>query len=174
MFGTHIMDDLRNEEPLRTPVQLFRMFESGEISREELHAAMAEHARLLIAEMEEQRPNPVVAYLEYLLNDRAATKLSKRHGEAEVREVLAALAELAEFPPAVYLWNATHFDVPLHCFLRTRNPPVLRVKRLETNRMKALIELEYGLPKEKEIRREVFHLKRNWQGEMRVERRMRL
>lgn len=165
------MVNLRYEESLRTPLQLFRMFESGEISREELHAAMAGHARMLIAEMEEQRRNPVVAYLEHLLNNRAAKKLVKQHGEAEVREVLAALGDLPDFPPALYLWNASHLDVPLHCFLRTRQPPVLRVRRLETGRLKALVELEYGLPGKSELRRELFSLKRNWQGEMMVEQR---
>lgn len=168
------MVNLRYQESMRTPVQLFRLFEAGEISREELHAAMAEHARLLIEEMEEQRRNPVVAYLEYLLNDRAAKKLSRRHGEAEVREVLAALAELPEFPPAVYLWNAQHMDVPLHCFLRSRHPPVLRVRRLETERLNALIELEYGLPGGGAVRRELFQLKRNGVGILAVEQRWRL
>jgi hypothetical protein len=168
------MVNLRYDEPLRTPLQLFRMFESGEITREELHSAMAEHARMLIAEMEEQRRNPVVAYLEYLLNQRAARKLVKQHGEAEVREILAALGELPDFPPAIYLWNATHVDVPLHCFLRTRNPPVLRVRRLESGRLKALLELEYGLPGKSELRRERFSLKRSWQGEMVVEQRVSL
>lgn len=169
-----VMVHQRLHAPSRTPVQIFRMFESGEISREELHAAMAEHARLLIDEMEEQRRNPVAAYFEYLLNDHAAKKLSRRHGEAEVREVLAALADLEEFPPAIYLWNATHRDVPLHCFFRARTSPVLRVRRLETGRMKAMLELEYGLRRENLIRRELFYLKRNWRGELVVEQRLRL
>lgn len=168
------MVNLRFEPSPRTPVQLFRLFESGAISREELHAAMADHARLLIEEMEEQHRNPVVAYFESLLNDRAAKKLAKRHGEAEVREILASLAELPEFPPAIYLWNAMHLDVPLHCFLRTRNPPVLRVRRLEASRLKAVIELEYGVSRGNQLRRELFFLKRNWQGDLLVEKRMSL
>jgi len=168
------MVNLREEEPLRTPVQLFRMFEAGEISREQLHASMAVHARYLIEEMEEQRQNPVAAYLEFLLNDRAARKLIRQHGEAEVREIFVSLSELPEFPPAIYLWNAMHLDVPLHCFIRTRKSPVFRVRRLEAGRMKAYIEVEYGISRERKTYREMFGLKRNGLGQMMVEHRRKL
>lgn len=168
------MVNVRYVVPPRTPLQLFRSFEAGEISRDELHASMAVHARYLIEEMEEQRRNPVAAYFDFLLNERAARKLARRHGEAEVREVLAALAELPEFPPAVYLWNAMHDDVPLHCFLRTRQTPVLRILHLEITRMRSQIEVEYGAARGKRTRREAFELRRNWRGELFVEERRRV
>ncbi|MEO0446928.1 MAG: hypothetical protein AAF191_12715 [Verrucomicrobiota bacterium] len=160
------------KEPLRTPTQLFRLFEAGELSRLELHAAMARHAKAIIEEMEEERRNPLAAYFEYLLNDRAARRLSKEHGEAVVREILTSLAEVPEFPPAIYLWNAEHRDVPLHCFFRTRRGPIFRVRRMESDRMRAMIEVEYGMAKSRREFREVFLLKRNWCGELQVHDRM--
>ena len=41
--------------PAPTPKQLFRQFESGRISREELQEQMGEHQRHIIEEMEENR-----------------------------------------------------------------------------------------------------------------------
>jgi len=110
-----------------TPGELFARFERGEIERDELHAMLAVHARELIAEMEEDRLNPAAAWIENLLARRVAGSLAKRHGTRLVREVLAALAALPDFPPSRYLWNATHADVPLHCFLRMRREPVFRI-----------------------------------------------
>ena len=88
---------------------------------------MAEHARELIAEMEEDYQNPAAAWIEGLLAKRAAARLIRRHGSRLLRELLVALADVADFPPARYLWNAGHPDVPLHCFLRMRREPVFRI-----------------------------------------------
>ena len=90
---------------------------------------MAEHAKGLIEEIEEDRKNPIAAYVDKVLSKQAANKLARRYTEPVVREVLAALAEVPDFPPAHLLWNAEHRDVPLHCFLRMRTEPVFRVLR---------------------------------------------
>ena len=73
--------------PVPTPPELFRLFESGELSREDLQAAMALHARRLIKEMVQARRNPVGAYLEQLRNRTAAARLARKHGADLVREV---------------------------------------------------------------------------------------
>ncbi|HRQ88966.1 MAG TPA: hypothetical protein PLA50_09225 [Bacteroidia bacterium] len=127
-----------------TPPQLFGKFERGEISREELHEALACHARDLIGEMEEAHRHPRQSYLERLRNYAAARKLSKRHGTARVREVLAALGEIDGFPPAQILWNANHGDVPLHCFFRSRLEPVFRITRMDVQPMLVSLDVEYG------------------------------
>ncbi|HEY1120314.1 MAG TPA: hypothetical protein VGE67_01885, partial [Haloferula sp.] len=112
---------------LPTPSQIIASFERGEIERDELHAMMALHARELIREMEEDYQNPAAAWIESLLARRATGRLVRRHGARVVREVLVAIAEVPDFPPARYLWNAGHADVPLHCFFRMRRDPVFRI-----------------------------------------------
>ncbi len=133
-FGRSIADDgavrFRNLSPVEmipTPRQIFASFERGEIERDELHALMALHARELIQEMEEDHQNPAAAWIEGLLARRAASRLVRLHGARVLREVLVALADVPDFPPARYLWNAAHPDVQLHCFLRIRREPVFRI-----------------------------------------------
>ncbi|MEZ5431440.1 MAG: hypothetical protein R3F31_09750 [Verrucomicrobiales bacterium] len=58
-----------------TPPQLFRLYESGQIERTQLHEAMASHARRLIGEMEEEYRNPIAATLERMRNRLAAARL---------------------------------------------------------------------------------------------------
>ena len=144
-----------------TPPQLFRQFERGEISREELQATMSLHARGLIDEMLEANKNPRFSYLERLRNLSAANKLSRRHGSATIREIFAALGQIDGFPPAQILWNANHSDVPLHCFIRSRIEPVFRVKRIEVEPMNVLIEVEYGAHDKRKTTREVITLQRD-------------
>lgn len=127
-----------------SPSELFARFERGEIEREELHAMMAVHARELITEMEDDWLNPAAAWIESLLARQAAGRLARRHGAGLLREVLAALAELPDFPPAKYLWNATHPDVPLHCFLRMRREPVFRIKDLRQREGFIELATEHG------------------------------
>ena len=127
-----------------TPDQLFSRFERGEIERDELQAMMAVHARELIGEMEENHRNPAAALLENLLARRAAAKLVRRHGGRLVREVLEALGTAGDFPMARYLWNASHPDVPLYCFLRMRRAPVFRIAALELKGEVANVRVEYG------------------------------
>lgn len=150
-----------NFESHPTPPQLFRRFENGEISREELHAALAVHARGIISEMVEEHRNPKSSYLERLRNFAAARKLSKKHGPARIREILSALGTIDGFPPAQILWNAGHADVPLHCFFRSKIEPVFRITRLDVQPMMVSLEVEYGPRDPARINRESILLQRN-------------
>ncbi len=150
-----------NFDPHPTPPQLFRRFEQGEISREELHASLAVHARTLITEMVESHRSPRTSYLERLRNYAAARKLTKRYGGARVREILAALGAIEGFPPAQILWNAGHGDVPLHCFFRSRIEPVFRIVRLEVQPMLVSLDVEYGAGDVRRVTRESVLLQRN-------------
>ena len=129
---------------LPSPSQLIASFERGEIERDELHAMMALHARELIREMEEDYQNPAAAWIESLLARRAAGTLVRRHGARVVREVLVAISEVPDFPPARYLWNAGHADVPLHCFFRMRRDPVFRILSLDMKSGEIRVMVEYG------------------------------
>ena len=152
-----------------TPNQLFALFERGEIDRDELQAMMAVHARELITEMEEDYQNPAAAWLETLLARRVAGRLARRHSGRLVREILVALAEVPDFPPARYLWNAAHPDVPLHCFLRMRREPVFRI--LKIARQSDVIELwvEHGDAGRGRATHRMFRLKRDDRWRLRVE-----
>jgi hypothetical protein len=116
-----------------TPHQIFSSFERGEIERDEVHALMALHARELIQEMQEDDQNPAAALLEKLLCSRSAARLIRHHGGRLLREVFIALSEVPDFPPAHYLWNASHPDVPLRCFLRMRREPVFYIDSITTH-----------------------------------------
>ncbi len=144
-----------------TPAQLFALFERGEIERDELQALMALHARELIQEMEEDYQNPAAAWMESLLARRAASRLVRRHGERLLRELLGALAEVADFPPARHLWNAAHPDVPLHCFLRIRREPVFRVLNIDSKPGEITVFIEHGDAAKGKGTRRSFLLKRD-------------
>ncbi len=117
---------------------------------------MALHARDLIGEMVEEKENPKTSYLERLRNFAAARKLVRKHGGALIRETFSTLGQIEGFPPAQLLWNASHADVPLHCFFRTRIEPVFRVKSLLVEPMKIEISMEYGpQDKNKTIREKI-------------------
>jgi len=156
-----------------TPRQLFAMFERGEIERDELQSLMAAHARELIVEMEEDRRSPAAAWIESLLTRQAAARLARRHGGNLVREVLVALAELGDFPPARYLWNADHPDVPLHCFLRMRRAPVFRIEQIIRRDEVIEVRIEHGDAKRGRGTRETFILRRDERWRLRVEPRDR-
>lgn len=130
--------------PLSTPPQLFREFEGGRITREQLHAALAWHARELIEEMVEDRLHPAAAWVEQALARRAAARLVRRHGERRLRAILAALSEVPGFGPARWLWNAPHPDVPLHCFLRMRREPVFRLRQVASEPGVVVVVVEHG------------------------------
>jgi len=151
---------------LPTPRELFRLFETGEMSRADFQAAMASHQRDLIAEMEEGRRNPVAAYIEHRRNRAAARSLARRHGVSEIREVLAALGTLPRFPPAQLLWNAGHEDMPLHCFVRTRHEPVFRVLKAQIWPVFVRITVEYGKSGKGESTREEIALRRGRFGRL--------
>lgn len=144
-----------------TPKQLFAQFERGEIEREELQALMAVHARELIGEMEEDYQNPAAAWIERLMARRAAGRLVRRHGSRLLREVLMALAEVEGFPPARHLWNASHPDLPLHCFLRMRREPVFRIARIEHRSEEIEVTTEHGDAGRGRATRTMFLLKRD-------------
>jgi hypothetical protein len=154
---------------LQTPSQILASFERGELEREEMHALMALHARELIQEMEEDYQNPAAAWIESLLARRASGRLIRRHGGRLIREVLAALSEVPDFPAVRHLWNATHPDVPLHCFLRIRREPVFRILMLEVKNGEVQMLIEYGEGKKGKAARKTFLLARgaDWKFEAR-------
>ena len=105
---------------------------------------MALHARDLIDEMVETRKNPLASYMERLRNLAAVRKLKRKYGSAILREVLIALGEIPGFPPAQLLWNASHTQIPLHCFIRMRQEPVFRIVKMDVSPMKITVRVEYG------------------------------
>lgn len=152
--------------PHGTPRQLFRMLDSGAITREEFREAMGRHVREIIDEMVEARRNPVVAWIEGLRNKRAATRLIHQHGEARVRELFVALSDVPDFPPASLLWNADQFSIPLHCFLRSRHEPVFRVLKIESAPFMLAITLEHGGGTRHRRTRESFSFARDRYGRL--------
>jgi len=153
---------------LPNPHEIFASFEKGEIEREELQSLMALHARELIQEMEEDYQNPATALIENLLARRAASKLIKRHGEKCVREILFCLSGKPNFPPASYLWNANHPDLPLYCFLRMRRTPVFRLLEVEIAGRDVNVVVEHGSPKNAETRKEKIRMVRDDQWKLKI------
>ena len=146
---------------MQSPREILASFERGELAREEMHALMALHARELIREMEEDYQNPAAALIESLLARRAARKLTRQHSKRLLREVLVALADVPNFPPAKNLWNASHPDLPLHCFLRIRREPVFRISRIEARGGDFVVLMEHGLAAKGKGERKTFLLKRD-------------
>ncbi|MES2438381.1 MAG: hypothetical protein V4584_04920 [Verrucomicrobiota bacterium] len=151
-----------------TPSQIFASFERGEIERDEMHALMALHARELIKEMEEDHQNPASALIESLLARRSASRLVRRHSGRLFREILVALADVPDFPPARYLWNAAHPDLPLHCFLRMRREPVFRISAIKPKGEEFEVEVEYGSAGRGKAMQRNFLLKRDDLFKLRV------
>ena len=151
-----------------TPNEIFARLERGEIEREEMQAMMAIHARELIKEIEEDHQNPAAALLELLLARRAASKLASKHGGRLVREVFHALSEVPDFPPAKYLWNALHPDLPLHCFFRIRRVPVFRITRLEKRGDEIRVETQRGETGKGKSIHDAFTLRRGDDWKLRV------
>lgn len=151
-----------------TPLQIFASFERGEIDRDEVHALMALHARELIQEMEEDHQNPASALIESLLARRSAGLLVRRHGGRLLREILIAISEVPDFPPAKYLWNAAHPDVPLHCFLRMRREPVFRIGTIKPRGEEIEVVVEHGAAGRGKGSRKSFVLKRDANWRLRV------
>jgi hypothetical protein len=144
-----------------TPSQLSARFERGEIDRQEFQTLMAMHARELIQEMEEDYQNPAAAWIEGLRARRAAGLLVRRHGSRLIREILTALAEVPDFPPARHLWNAAHPDVPLHCFLRMRREPVFRILTITHKGETSEVLVEHGEAARGKATRRLFVLRRD-------------
>jgi hypothetical protein len=152
------MDDLSTMPPDR----LFDLFERGEIDRETLQTLMALHARRLIEEIKEDHLNPAAAFVEHLRNVRATIKLVRRHGQRIIRDTLSVLAKEQQFPPSMLLWNASHPDVPLYCFIRMKREPVFRILRFVSEGSNVEIQVEHGRTNSPGgLKRETFILKRD-------------
>ena len=115
--------------------------------------------------------NPILGYIEGLRNKRAARRLVKEHGEAQIRELFQALSWLHDFEPAAFLWNADHWDVSLYAFLRTSTEPVFRVREMVVKSSRAVMLVEHGSAKKSKTRRERLTFRRHWKGEMEVVKR---
>lgn len=146
---------------LLTPPKLMQQFEEGVIDRDELHTQMARHARVLIEEMVQERENPLETLWEQWRNRHHGSRLSAKHGERRVREILQALGDLEDFSPASLLWNAGHLHVPLHCFLRCKRAPIFRVKQMKSTVVDATLWVEYNEFDGGEITTEKIYLQRN-------------
>jgi hypothetical protein len=152
-----------------TPSQLAVLLERGEIERGEFQAMMAVHARVLISEIEEDYQNPAAAWIENLRARQAAGRLVRRHGSRLLRELLVALSDVPDFPPAGYLWNAGHPDIPLHCFLRIRRVPVFRILHLDHRSDSIELLVEHGEAGRGRGTRRMFVLKRDDHWRLRAE-----
>ena len=126
---------------------------------------MAEHAKGLIAEMDEAHRNPVAAFVDQLYNRAMAFILVRKHGEYTVREVLNALADIDNFPPANQLWNAMHSHVPLHCFFRNKSDPVFRILNLDVKAQMITVAIEYGYASQGKIHNLEIRLRRIRNGQ---------
>ena len=155
---------------LPSPSELHRMFDEGEITREELHASINVHARALVEEIVDENQNPIAAFLEQRRNRLAAKKLIKKHGSALLREVIVALSNERTFPLAGLFWNASHEDIPLFCFLRTKHPPIFRISEIVDNPRILLAKVAYGADP-KALTEETISMRRDWQGTLVVDKR---
>lgn len=156
---------------LRTPPQLFEDYEAGLLTREQLHAAMAFHAEAIIEEIVEASENPLAAWWEGLLARKTAARLAARHGEKRLRAIFLALAEVPDFLPAQWLWNADQPDVPLFCFLRLRKEPLFRITKVNNEAGIVTVGIEYGAAEKKLTTREEFVLAHKRQGGLEVTQR---
>ena len=154
-----------------SPNRLYRWYQNGTITRPQWLEGMRQHFLLALNEIGEDRSNPDRALLEAWRCKNAARRLTKKHTEAELREIFMSLSEIDDFPPATYLWNADQLDIPLHCFLREKRAPVVRFTRVEIQRLTAKVTIEYGATKDKDRTRETISLRRDWRGTMVVESR---
>lgn len=146
---------------LPTPPELIHQFETGEISREELQATMALHARDLIEEMVDDHENPIKAYIERMRNKSAVKKLTRQHGGSRVREIFTAMGQITDFPPAHLLWNASHQGMPLYCFVRMKAEPIFRIKQMDVSSMRVVVSVEYGENDKQNMSKETLVLQRD-------------
>lgn len=143
------------------------------MTRAAFQDAMRVHQHLLLEDIRESMRDPGLSWFDEVLNRRAARHLARLHGEEVVREVLAALSEIPDFPPAIQLWNAEHRLVPLYCFLRAKREPVFRVINLEVFPQAVEMVVEYGRSKKAECIREEITLRRNRQRRLILAGRLR-
>ena len=160
--------------PYPNPRDLMSRWQSGKIERDEMQLMMAAHHQVLLEEADEYHQNPIAGYLEGLMNRRTAKRLVNDHGEAAVRELFLAMSWIPDFMPSAYLWNADHWDMELHVFIRTKSEPVFRVRESLVKSTRAVLLVEHGSAKKKEMERERMTFKRNWKGEMEMVAREKL
>lgn len=129
---------------------------------------MTIHQQQLLVEIAEARRNPVLAYLDDKLSKFTANRLERRHGERLIRQILRALSELENFPPANLVWNAGHRDVPLHCFFRIRREPVFRILRIERTCPYVKIVIEHGKAAKRHTTRQTLFLEQTRYGDLKV------
>lgn len=149
-----------------TPRQIFRLYDRGSLTREQLREALQVHALELIDEMEDVHANPQASWLETMVNKHQAARLIRQHGEPIVRQIFLALSEVPDFRPAQFLWNADHDHMPLHCFLRSRRQPIFRVVKITSAPFVITALIEHGKAGRHEITREVFRMERDRSGEL--------
>lgn len=153
-------------QEMPTPPELFRLFEEGELTREQLHAAMSLHAQVLMEEIVEARMNPVMAFYENALCRRAAARLIRRHGDGLVRQVLIALSKRKDFAMRKHLWNAAHRDVPIASYFRMKREPVFRIESIKVAPWRVHVVVEHGAAGRKECERETIELHRDRFGRL--------
>lgn len=154
-----------------SPNRLFKMYQTGTITRPQWLEGMRRHFLLALSEINEDRSDPQRALLETWRCKNAARRLKKENTESELREIFMSLSELDDFPPATYLWNADQLDIPLYCFFREKRVPVLRFKKIQIRRLTAELTIEYGGIKSKSRICETISMRRDWRGTMVVESR---
>lgn len=160
-----------NPQHIPSPNRLFAWYESGQITLEQWREGMRLQFISALKEIEEDRSDPKLALMERWRCKSAARKLLKEHTEAELREVFMSLAEIDDFPPANYLWNADQLETPLYCFLREKREPILRFLSVQINRLTANITIEYGGVSAMQRIQERITMRRDWRGVMVVESR---
>lgn len=160
-----------DSQQLTSPNRLFALYDAGEITRDQWREGMRQHFLLALREIEEERSDPKLALMERWRCRSTAKRLLKDHTEAELREVFMALAEIDDFPPATYLWNADQLETPLYCFMREKREPVLRFIKLRISRMTASVTIEYGGLNANERVQERITMRRDWRGVMVLESR---
>ncbi|GAA5495629.1 hypothetical protein Rhal01_01808 [Rubritalea halochordaticola] len=159
------------KELLPTPSRLFQWYEEGKITRAQWVAAMHLHLEDLLEEIDYDDKHPAIAKMDTVTSKRAAKKLLKDTTEPQLREVFLALAELDDFPPSNYLWNASQWDIPLHCFVRQRREPVFKIHELRITREMARLRVEHGSANKKEATHEIITLRRDYMGKLILETR---
>lgn len=150
------------------------MLDLGELSRDEFREAMRHHAEFIIEEMVEAHDNSLAAWIEMLRNRRIANRLTRQHGERLVRDIFTALSEVPEFPLANWLWNADRPELPLYCFLRSRNEPLFKVLSIVSAPFLLTIDVEYGKAGKGQAMKERFTLDRDGYGRVFVAGREKL
>jgi hypothetical protein len=85
--------------------------------------------------------------------------------------VLLALADIPDFPPGRWLWNAAHPHLPLHAFFRIKRQPVFRIVEMEAMPQVITVRVEHGHAEASGVVTEEIRLRRDRRGQLGLERR---